>query len=141
MGRSPSTEEPAPRARLAACLMAGHLLAYPAAFVVAVAAMPWSIVAQAEALENVALQMRAEGPIEAWLVERLSLSIPDAARFHQLMSPVVWLMLAAFVWVHVVAYRWGRTGASKPFALQLGVGLGLVAAAGLAGWVWIFVGA
>lgn len=130
-----------PRSRLGACLFAGHVMAYPLAFAVAIAAMPWSIVAQADALENVALQMHARGAIETWLVDRLALSIPDAARFHLLMSPIVWLMLAVFVWVHVAALRWGRTGAWKPFALQLAVGLGLTVAAGLAGWVWIFVGA
>lgn len=121
--------------------MAGHVLAYPMVFAVAVAAMPWSIVAQAEALENVALQMHAEGPIERWLVERLALTIPDAARFHHLMSPIVWLMGFVFLWVHLAAWRWGKTGALRPFAVQTGVVFGLTVAFGLAGWVWIFVGA
>ena len=144
MGRSPSAEDdptPAPRSRLAGSLLSGHILAYPLVFAVAIAAMPWSIVAQAEALENVALQMRPEGAIERWLVVNLNLTIPDAARFHQIMGPIVWLMLGVFVWVHVAAFRWGRTGAWRPFALQLGLGLGVTAVAGLAGWVWIFVGA
>ncbi len=147
MGQSPSARQPGadgadgPTSRLGACLFAGHVLAYPFVFAVAVAAMPWSIVAQADALENVALQMHAQGAIETWLVERLALSIPDAARFHLIMSPIVWLVLAVFVWVHVAAWRWGTTGAWKPFAVQMGIGFGLAAAAGLAGWVWIFVGA
>jgi len=150
MGQSPSdadgSEEcsrTASSGRFAARLLTGHLLAYPLCFVVAVAAMPISIVMQAEALENLALQMRAKGTVEHWLVEHIGLSIPDAARFHHLMSPIFWLTVIVFSWVHLAAWRWGKTQTVKTrsFAIQMAIAFGATAMVGLLGWGYILVGA
>jgi cytochrome bd-type quinol oxidase subunit 1 len=137
------TEEAArgPLRRLLVRLAFGHAIAYPMAFISALASMPWSIVAQADAIENTGLRIRPEGAVERWLVDRIALTIPDAAAFRLVMGPVTTLMIAVFVICHVAAWRWGRRAdvTTKAFTTGIALSAAALVAFGVVGWVWIFL--
>ena len=165
MSQPPAADPAAPEAKgglsargrdaLIGRLVVGHLAAYPATFMAALAGMSLSIIAQKQALLSVAEQLEPANGVQRWLIDRVGLAVVEAASFEIIMRPITWLLLLILFVSHALSIPWalaGRRAALEPGshdeALKraqrrwLGATVGLsavIVVVGVGGWAWILL--
>jgi hypothetical protein len=135
-------------------LGAAHFACYPLLFVAAALGMSLTIVTQGDALTAVQGQLEPATRVQAWLIERVGLGVPEAASFEIIMRPLCYALGAIFVLGHAAALPWAlaarrhvlgtadaaAVGRARRLWLIGSIGpTALVTLAGTVGWLVIFL--
>lgn len=138
---------------MVAPLLVGHFASYPLMFLAAASTMSLSIVWRGAALEAAQAVTAPRTGVERWLVAQVGLAPAEAATFVMVMEPVLGVLALIFVVSHLAAIPWARAAAraaadpaarltarraaTRFVATAAGV-TGLLVAAGIGGWIYIF---